>query len=150
MHITHATSNGEATRIKKREKNPFLGLLTRGTGPNSCHFDELSRGIVYATGAGTMNNQQVVSMEEMRETLRHIVGSKFPMRLTLSNGDVLVRYLRGFADRQTNMVLISENPYTLAMKVVEIKDIQQLEFGQANSGGRWKTLRAEWLEAPTT
>lgn len=86
----------------------------------------------------------MVTVQQMKDALIKMIGSKFPLKITLSNGDVMVRYIRGFADQQTNILLISENAYTLALRIVEVKEIRTLEFGEENSGGEWKVLHAKW------
>src|SRR5688572_12206053 len=86
-----------------------------------------------------------VSMQQMKEALGKMTGSKFPVKLTLSNGEVLVRYIRGFADQRSNIVLISETSYSLAMKIIEIKEIAGLEFATEQSQGNWIRLISKWL-----
>lgn len=87
---------------------------------------------------------QMASMPQMREALKKEIGSKFPIRITLIDGEQMVRYVRGFADPQSNIVLISESSFSLALKILELKDIQKIEYGQENSDGAWKVLRAKW------
>jgi hypothetical protein len=53
--------------------------------------------------------------------------------------------VRGFADQQTNIVLVSETSYSLALKIIEVKEIRTLEYGLENSDGIWKVLHAKWL-----
>jgi hypothetical protein len=87
---------------------------------------------------------QTTSMQQMREALTKEIGSKFPIKITQINGEEMVRYVRGFADAQNNILLISESSFSLALKILELKEIQTIEFGQENSGGVWKVLRAKW------
>jgi hypothetical protein len=87
---------------------------------------------------------ETVNKQQMKSTLEKLVGSKFPAKFTLINGDVLVRYIRGYADQQTNILLVSETSYSLAMQILEVKDIAILEYGQSASGGQWVTLHAKW------
>lgn len=87
----------------------------------------------------------MVTIPQMKDALTRIAGSKLPMKITLSNGEVMVRYVRGFADAQRNVVLVSENAHTLALKIVEVKDILKAEFGAENTDGEWQVLRAKWL-----
>ena len=77
------------------------------------------------------------------------VGSKFPVKITKSDGEELVRYIRGFADAQANILLISETSYSLALKIIEVKEIRKLEYASENSSGKWKVLRAKWMKKPT-
>jgi hypothetical protein len=90
--------------------------------------------------------QQTVSMQQMIAALTKEVGSKFPVKITKENGEEMVRYIRGFADAQTNILLISETSFTLALKIIEVKDIRKLEYASVNSEGKWKVLHAKWLK----
>lgn len=80
----------------------------------------------------------------MTAALTREAGSKFPVRITTSDGEEMVRYIRGFADQQMNIVLVSENAYSLALKIVEVKNIRKLEYAE-NAEGAWKTLYAKWM-----
>ena len=84
----------------------------------------------------------------MTAALTKEVGSKFPVKITTVKGEEMVRYIRGFADQQTNIVLISETSYSLALKILEVKEIQKLEFAEGG-GGTWKVLYAKWTGKPT-
>ena len=88
-------------------------------------------------------------MQQMVAVLAKEVGSKFPVKITKSDGEDIVRYVRGFADAQTNILLISETSYSLALKILEVKDIRKLEYASENSGGEWKVLHAKWLKKST-
>ncbi len=83
-------------------------------------------------------------MQQMKSALGKLLGSKFPARFTLANGEVLVRYVRGYADQQTNILLISETSYSLAMKILEVKDIAMLEFGEGTEEPKWTRMQAKW------
>lgn len=82
----------------------------------------------------------------MKEALSKQAGSKFPVKFTRKDGEILVRYLRGFADTDCNVLLIAENPYNLALKILEVKDIRTLEFAPEDSRENWKVLHAKWLK----
>lgn len=90
--------------------------------------------------------EQLVTIQQMKDTLSSQVGSKFPVKFTRKDGEVLVRYLRGFADTECNVLLIAENPYNLALQILEVKDIRTLEFAPENSRESWKILHAKWLK----
>lgn len=79
----------------------------------------------------------------MKDALAREVGSRFPVKITLKNGDVMVRYIRGFADQQSNILLISENAFNLALRILEIKDIKTLEYAPEHSTESWKVLHAK-------
>lgn len=95
-----------------------------------------------------MQQESFVTMSQMKEALGKMAGSKFPVKITVSNGDVLVRYVRGFADQQSNIVLTSETSYSIAMKITEVKDIAVLEYAQEKSNGGWVTMHAKWRTKP--
>lgn len=92
-----------------------------------------------------MENGQLVSVQQMKDVLYKQTGSKLPVKITDKDGEVMVRHIRGFADAQANVVLISETSYSLAMKILEVKDIRTLQYAPENSDGTWKTLHARWL-----
>jgi hypothetical protein len=94
----------------------------------------------------TIMEQQTVSMQQMIAVLTKEVGSRFPVKITKSDGEEIVRYIRGFADAQTKILLISESSYSLALKIIEVKDIRKLEYASENSEGKWKILHAKWLK----
>jgi hypothetical protein len=83
----------------------------------------------------------------MKDALSKEIGSKFPLRITRANGEELVRYVRGFADQQTNILLISETSYSLAMTILEVKDIRKLEYAE-DADSNWKVLYAKWMSKP--
>ena len=87
---------------------------------------------------------QSVSLQQMKEALAAVAGSKFPVRITTTSADAEMRYVRGFADSQNNVVLVSETSYTLALKIVEVKDIAALEYAVEHTGGSARTFRAKW------
>jgi hypothetical protein len=95
-----------------------------------------------------MQQENIVTMNQMKEALGKMTGSKFPVKMTLLNGEVLVRYVRGFADQQSNIVLTSETSYSIAMKITEVKEIAVLEYAQEKSNGSWVTLYARWRKKP--
>lgn len=105
----------------------------------------LVSGTPSAEAVDIMQNEQLVSIQQMRDVLYKQTGSKLPVKITNKDGEVMVRHIRGFADPQANVVLISETSYSLAMKILEVKDIRTLQYAPENSDGTWKTLHAKWL-----
>lgn len=79
----------------------------------------------------------------MKDALAREVGSRFPVKITLRNGDVMVRYIRGFADQQSNILLISENAFNLALRILEIKDIKTIEYAPEHATESWKVIHAK-------
>jgi hypothetical protein len=90
-----------------------------------------------------MDKQQTVSLEKMKNVLSREVGSRFPIKITLKNGDVMVRYVRGFADDQCNILLVSENAFNLALRIVELKDIKSIEYAPEHETASWKVIHAK-------
>jgi hypothetical protein len=95
---------------------------------------------------GIMEHQKV-TIQQMKEALAKEVGSKFPLKMTTSDGVEIVRYIRGFADQQNNIALISETSYSMALKILEVRDIRKLEYAE-NAEGNWKVLYARWMNKP--
>jgi hypothetical protein len=93
--------------------------------------------------------QETVTMQQMKDALAKETGSKFPLKITLNNGEVIVRYIRGFADQQTNILLISETSYSLGLKILEVKDIRTLEYAPEKTDGSWRILHANWWKKPS-
>src|SRR5690349_24735096 len=95
-----------------------------------------------------MNQKKMVSLQQMKEALGKKAGSRFPVKITKVNGEALVRYIRGFADADRNIVLMADNAHTLALRILEVKDICRLEFAHENSDGNWEILAAKWVAKP--
>ena len=89
---------------------------------------------------------QNVSIQQMKDALSKEVSSKFPVKLTQNDGKVMVRYIRGFADPQSNIVLYSETSYSLALKILEVKEIRALEYTPEHPERAFKILQAKWLK----
>lgn len=84
--------------------------------------------------------ETTVSIAQMKEALAREVDSRFPLKITRKDGEVMIRYFRGFADAQHAILLISESSFTLALRILEIKDIRTLEYARENTGGQWKVV----------
>lgn len=94
-----------------------------------------------------MKSEHIVSIQQMKDALIKEADSKFPLKITRKDGESIVGYIRGFADQQTNILLISETPYSLGLKIIEIKDIRIVEYPQVDKGsGSPKILRAKWFK----
>lgn len=137
-HPVHANKNKHHSKIiilfweflsgsnaKIREKNTFLEMAPN-LPEQSC-----------------MERQQTVSPQKMKDVLAREVGSRFPIKIILKNGDVMVRYVRGFADQQCNILLISENAFNLALRILEIKDIKTIEYAPEHATESWKVVHAK-------
>ena len=64
--------------------------------------------------------------DRMRATLSACVGSTEPFCIKKKDEEVLVTFIRGFADPERNIVLISEKKQSLGMNILEIKNIQEI------------------------
>ena len=92
---------------------------------------------------------QTVSLQQMKEALTSVAGSKFPVTITTADGEIAARYVRGFADARNNVVLVSETSYSLALKILQVKDIAALEYSlELKEGTTLRALRAKWLSKP--
>lgn len=67
------------------------------------------------------------SIETMRAKLINCVGSAEPFFIRKNNDEVVVTYIRGFADPDRNIVLISEKSTSLGMNIIEIKNILEVQ-----------------------
>ncbi|MFZ6013153.1 MAG: hypothetical protein ACOYXT_22610 [Bacteroidota bacterium] len=72
--------------------------------------------------------EQVLSVEEMKATLLQTVGSEHPLLITKKNKEIMSGFVRGFADLNCNILLISEKVDSLAMRIVEIKNISEVVY----------------------
>lgn len=63
----------------------------------------------------------------MRATLLNCVGSQKPFCIKKRNEETVVTFIRGFADSDRNIVLISEKSHSLGMNIIEIKNIQEIQ-----------------------
>jgi hypothetical protein len=71
------------------------------------------------------SHQQAI--DTMRATLLSCVGSQEPFYIKKKNDEVVVTFIRGFADPDKNIVLISEKSKSLGMNIIEIKNIQEIQ-----------------------
>jgi hypothetical protein len=62
----------------------------------------------------------------MKALLSSCVGSREPFYIKKKNDEVVVTFIRGFADAERNIVLISEKLTSVGMNVIEIKNIQEI------------------------
>ena len=67
------------------------------------------------------------NIDTMRARLLTCVGSQEPFCIKKKNDEVLVTFVRGFADPDRNIVLISEKSQSLGMNIIEIKNIQEIQ-----------------------
>ena len=62
----------------------------------------------------------------MKALLSSCVGSQRPFYIKKKNDEVVVTFIRGFADAERNIVLISEKLTSVGMNFIEIKNIQEI------------------------
>jgi hypothetical protein len=62
----------------------------------------------------------------MKALLSHCIGSPEPFYIKKKNDEVVVTFIRGFADADQNIVLISEKLTSMGMNFIEIKNIQEI------------------------
>ena len=67
------------------------------------------------------------NIDTMRAKLIGCVGSSEPFFIKKKNEEVVVTYIRGFADPDRNIVLISEKSTSLGMNIIEIKNIEEIK-----------------------
>jgi len=91
-----------------------------------------------------LKKEKSITLKEMKDVVMALVGSKFPVRITTSEGAEMIRYIRGFADAEGDIVLLSDTSFSLAMKILEIKEIASLEFSE-DDGAPLKKYRAKWI-----
>ena len=90
---------------------------------SSWHDNDLRTGI-QRNFIAVKNVQRATDL--MRATLSACVGSKNPFCIKKKDDEVLVTFIRGFADPDRNIVLISEKMHSLGMNILEIKNIQEI------------------------
>jgi len=109
----------------------------------------LAKFALFGTGTGNVVMQSMdyhpVSLEQMKEALTAVAGSKYPVIIVEKNGTRTERYVRGFADGQGNVVLLSDTSYSLAMKILETKDIATLEYAPEHPAVNHRKFRAKWF-----
>jgi hypothetical protein len=70
----------------------------------------------------------LVSVQQIKAALAQEVGASNPLKITNKNGDVMVRFIRGFADNQNNILLLSEKFETTGLKILEVNEIFAVEY----------------------
>lgn len=73
-----------------------------------------------------MKDQQQ-NIETMRARLSNYMGSQEPFCIRKKNDEMLISFIRGFADTDHNIVCISEKSHSLSMNIIEIKNIQEIK-----------------------
>lgn len=67
------------------------------------------------------------NIDKMRDRLINCVGTGEPFCIKKKNNEVVVTFIRGFADPDRNIVLISEKSHSLGMNIIEIKNIEEIQ-----------------------
>jgi hypothetical protein len=63
----------------------------------------------------------------MRQRLINCVGSHERFYIKKTNHEVVIKFIRGFADPDRNIILISEQCHSLGMNIIEIKNIEEVQ-----------------------
>ena len=66
-------------------------------------------------------------IENLRKRLVSYIGSSEPFCIIKKNEEVIVTFIRGFADPDRNIILISEKSDSLGMNFIEIKNIEEIQ-----------------------
>jgi hypothetical protein len=82
----------------------------------------------------------------MKEALSEEVGAPNPLRITTRNGEVTIRFIRGFADNQNNILLLSEKFETTGLKILEVKEIFAVEYFDGTTKNFSKSLQAKGVK----
>jgi hypothetical protein len=90
-----------------------------------------------------MKPEQLVSIQQMKNHLILAGETNRPVKITKKDGKIVDVFIRGFADQQTNIVLFSETPASIALKVFEVKDIRMLQIMDDNNTPM--VLKAKWF-----
>ena len=64
--------------------------------------------------------------QNVKQALLNCMGSREPYRIKKKNDEVVVTFIRGFADADQNIVLISEKLTSMGMNIIEIKNIREI------------------------
>jgi small nuclear ribonucleoprotein (snRNP)-like protein len=72
-------------------------------------------------------SEHMVSIEEMRNNLKDCIGLNTPLYIKKKNNEVVVGYIRGFADNQCNIILISDKQDSMSMRIVELNNIYAVQ-----------------------
>jgi hypothetical protein len=67
------------------------------------------------------------TVDKMRETLMNCVVAGEPFCIKKKNDEIVVTFVRGFADPDRNIILISEKSHSIGMNFIEIKHIQEVQ-----------------------
>ncbi len=72
-----------------------------------------------------MRAQGIVT-EEMKATLLKNIGTGLPLQIKNKDAEIQTVFIRGFADAQHNIALISQTPDSLGLNIIEIKNIETI------------------------
>jgi hypothetical protein len=65
-------------------------------------------------------------VNELKSKLTLSIGSRNPLQIRKKNLEVVICYVRGFADPKQDVLLFSDNPDSMAMRILEIKNIHAI------------------------
>jgi hypothetical protein len=73
-------------------------------------------------------HEQVVSIEELRSSLKNSIGSNTSLHIKKKNNELIVGFIRGFADAQCNVITVSEQSDSTSMRIIDIRQITEIEY----------------------
>jgi hypothetical protein len=89
-------------------------------------------------------SEQLVNIEEMRSNLKDCIGLNTPLYIKKKNNEMVVGFIRGFADNQCNIILISDQCDSMCMRIIELRNINAVQCPVFTpSGVSSTTLRAK-------
>jgi hypothetical protein len=103
------------------DRHPYPDFLT---GESNIYFGTIM--LAHCYKASGMRRLQS-NIEKLRNRLVSCAGSDAPFCIKKKNDEVVVTYIRGFADPDCNIVLVSEESHSLRMNIIEIKDIEEIQ-----------------------
>jgi hypothetical protein len=77
-----------------------------------------------------MKTEQFVSIKQLKDALQKQMGLNVPVKITKKNGDTSTLFIRGFADPNTNILLISETFGSIGLNILEVKEIRTVHFSE--------------------
>jgi hypothetical protein len=67
------------------------------------------------------------NIDKMRERLIHCASTKEAFCIKKKNEEMVVTFVRGFADTDRNIILISKESHSRGMNFIEIKNIEEIQ-----------------------
>ena len=81
-----------------------------------------------------MEQVSFITIAEMKEALTGIINSVSAVKITRKDGETIFCYVRGFADHQSNILLLSEKPHCVGLKILEVNHIHSVHYSHESNG----------------